>query len=157
MGGISGRPRKEKKSKQLVYKMMISHNALFPSPTATIPVGRVQVGPRRAGCIPAPEASDPSRGCVSSGSFSELTLDSVWLWLLSGTRSPVGSAFWEHSHLSSSSLVAFSQTCRLLSRFPFQQTALLTKSAFPIRLCKGRDVSALLLLYLQYLEQSLVQ
>ena len=58
MGGISGRPRKEKKSKQLVYKMMISHNALFPSPTATIPVGRVQVGPRRAGCIPAPEASD---------------------------------------------------------------------------------------------------
>lgn len=157
MGGISGRPRKEKKSKQLVYKMMISHNALFPSPTATIPVGRVQVGLRRAGCIPAPEASDPSRGRVSSGSFSELTLDSVWLWLLSGTRSPVGSAFWEHSHLSSSSLVAFSQTCRLLSRFPFQQTALLTKSAFPIRLCKGRDVSALLLLYLQYLEQSLVQ
>ena len=108
MGGISGRPRKEKKSKQLVYKMMISHNALFPSPTATIPVGRVQVGLRRAGCIPAPEASDPSRGRVSSGSFSELTLDSVWLWLLSGTRSPVGSAFWEHSHLSSSSLVAFS-------------------------------------------------
>ena len=85
---------------------MISYNALLPSPTGTIPVARIHVGPRSAGCIPASEASDPSQGCVPLGSFSELTLDSVQLRLLSGTRSPAGSAFWEHGHLSS--LVAFS-------------------------------------------------
>ncbi|OWK01948.1 hypothetical protein Celaphus_00019009 [Cervus elaphus hippelaphus] len=45
----------------------------------TIPVARIQVGPRSAGCIPASEASDPSQGCAPLGSFSELTLDSVQL------------------------------------------------------------------------------
>ena len=43
---------------------MISYNALLPSPTGTIPVARIQVGPHSAGCIPASEASDPRQGCV---------------------------------------------------------------------------------------------